>query len=110
MMERVKDVTKIRMYQGSVMIRIELKNQKIIAPDASSVTNVTDHAEVVALSPDVKDLEVGDIILDFRTSEAFDWHGEKYAIIPRMNIKIAVPKEEFDRTIEKKKSNLKKLN
>jgi len=114
-MNRVKDVTKIRMYQGSVMIKIKLNNQKIIAPDGSSVTNVTDYAEIVAVSPDVTDLQVGDVVLDFRTNEAFDWHDEKYAIIPRMNIKVAVPVEEFDFTIKRtdrseKKSNLKKLN
>lgn len=107
-MERVKDVTKIRMFQGSVMIKIVLKNQKIVAPDKSRVDNVTDYAEIIMVSPDVTDLQVGDIVLDFRTSEAFDWRGDKYAIIPRMSIKIAVPKEEFINT--KKKVDTKKLN
>ena len=107
-MERVKDVTKIRMFQGSVMIKIVLKNQKIIAPDKNRVDNVTDYAEIITVSPDVTDLKVGDIVLDFRTSEAFDWRGDKYAIIPRMSIKIAVPKEEFINT--KKKVDTKKLN
>ena len=107
-MERVQDVTKIRMFQGSVMIKIVLKNQKIVAPDKSRVDNVTDYAEIIMVSPDVTDLQVGDIVLDFRTSEAFDWRGDKYAIIPRMSIKIAVPKEEFINT--KKKVDTKKLN
>ena len=107
-MERVQDVTKIRMFQGSVMIKIVLKNQKIVAPDKSRVDNVTDYAEIIMISPDVTDLQVGDIVLDFRTSEAFDWKGDKYAIIPRMSIKIAVPKEEFINT--KKKVDTKKLN
>jgi hypothetical protein len=107
-MERVQDVTKIRMFQGSVMIKIVLKNQKIVAPDKSRVDNVTDYAEIIMISPDVTDLQVGDIVLDFRTSEAFDWRGDKYAIIPRMSIKIAVPKEEFINT--KKKVDTKKLN
>lgn len=106
-MERVRDVTKIRMFQGSVMIKIVLKNQKIIAPDKSRVDNLTDYAEIIKVSPDVTDLKEGDIVLDFRTSEAFDWRGDKYAIIPRMSIKIALPREEFEFPVVKEKSGLK---
>lgn len=108
MMERIKDVTKIRMYQGSVLMKVVLKNQKIIAPDGNGVSNVTDHGIIVQVSPDVKDLEVGDIVLDFRSTDAFEWNGDKYAIIPRMNIRVAVPADQFD--ITKKKSNLKITN
>ncbi len=106
-MERVKDVTKVRMFQGSVMIKIILKNKNIIAPDRGKVDNITDYAEIVKVSPDVTDLKEGDIVLDFRTTEAFDWKESKYAIIPRMSIKIAVPREDFEFPVKKTKGELK---
>jgi len=112
-MERVKDVSQVRMYQGSVLIKINLKNTKIVAPDQNTpgAKNLVEYAEIIAVSSDVTDLKVGDIVLDFRSSESFEWNKEHYAIIPRMNIKIAVDKDNFDATKKKMdKSVLKKLN
>jgi len=107
-MERIKDVTKIRLYQGSVLMKVILKNQKIIAPDGNSVSNVTDHGVIIAKAPDVKDLEIGDIVLDFRATDAFEWRRDKYAIIPRMNIKVAVPEDQID--FDANKQPLKLVN
>jgi hypothetical protein len=94
-MDRVKDITKLIMYQGSVLIRIEMKETKIISTESAN-NSLVNYAVVVATSPDVVDIKVGDIILDFRPAEGFLWKGSKYAILPRMSIKVAVEADNFN--------------
>jgi hypothetical protein len=95
-MERIKDISKLRMYTGSVLIKIKMKQNKIVAPEGNTPQSMVEYAEVIAIHPDVKDLEVGDIVLDFRTSEAFDYCGDKYSVVPRNNVKVAVSPDNFD--------------
>lgn len=95
-MERIKDISKLKLWQGSVLIKIHLKKSKILAPEAKATPQpMIDYAEIVSLSEDIKDLKVGDILLDFRTTEGFDWNGDKYAVVPRMNVKVAVDRDNF---------------
>ena len=95
-MERIKDISKMKLQLGSVLIKIKLKGGVIMAPEGNTPKPMVDFAEIVALSEDIKDLVIGDIILDFRTTEGFDWKNDKYAVVPRMNVKVAVDKENFD--------------
>lgn len=94
-MDRVNDLTKLKMCMGSVLIRIKMKTTKISAPGDTTPKSLVEYAEVIALSPDVTDLAVGDVVLDFRTTEGFDCRGEKYCIIPRMMVKVAVSPDNF---------------
>ena len=96
------------MYMGSVLIKIYVKQTLIVAPDEKGKSSgpMVDYAEIVALSPDITDLLVGDIVIDFRTTEGFKWGENQYAVIPRMNIKLVVSKDNIDL---KTKSNSKEL-
>lgn len=94
-MDRVIDVSKIKMYQGSVLIHLKMKETKLIAPKGKAPQPMVEYAEVVSLSKDITDLEVGDIVLDFKSSEVFEWRNEKYAIVPRMFVKVAVSADNF---------------
>jgi hypothetical protein len=105
-MERIKDISKMKLQLGSVLIKIKLKGGVILAPEGNTPKPMVDYAEVVALSKDITDLSIGDIVLDFRTAEGFDWKNDKYAVIPRMNVKVAVDKEDFDFGIKVDKRKL----
>jgi len=101
-MERVKDLSKLKLCLGSVLIKIHLKTSKILS---TSVSNNADYAEVIAISPDVTDLAIGDIVLDFKSNEGFKWNNEHYAQVARMAIKIATDKENFNLSVAKKTMN-----
>jgi len=100
-MERIKDISKMKLQLGSVLMKIHMKNSRIIAPDKKNSSNspLVDYATVIAMSKEITDLEVGDIVLDFRTTEGFPWRGEQYAVLPRMSIKVAVSPEDFDNKV-----------
>jgi hypothetical protein len=107
-MERVKDLSKLKLCLGSVLIKIHMKDSKILSTTTNN-SALADYAEVTAISADITDLNIGDIVLDFRSNEGFKWNNEHYALIPRMNIKIASDKDNID-LFKDKKVNLKKLN
>ena len=95
-MERIKKINELKMYQGSVLIKIHLKESLIVSPtEDNTLKPLVNYAEVIAKTEDIKDLEVGDIILDFRTTEGFTWKDDKYSVVPRMNIKLAVSRSNF---------------
>jgi hypothetical protein len=106
-MERVKDLSKIKMANGYVLIEVIMKKSSILSPDPKSTLKpMADYAIVAALSPDITDLNVGDIVLDFRSTEGFTFNKKNFAMIPRMNVKIAVTPENFENT----NKGLSKLN
>jgi len=94
-MERIDDISKLRLQSGSVLIKLTLKSGKIVAPSGNDSKSMVDHAEIIAVAEDVKDLFVGDIVLDFGSAQVFDWRKNKYAIIHSINIRIAVGKDNF---------------
>jgi len=96
-MERVKDISKLKLSAGYVLIKLNFKNSPILAPGSMSKNNEQlSHAEVVAYGATVEDLTIGDIVLDFTSKEGFEWEGDKYTIIARMNIRIVTSKSNFD--------------
>ena len=95
-MERIKDLSKIKMALGYVLLKVYMKNTMIVTPDAKSMGGPqVDYAEVVAFSSDVTDLKGGDIVLDFMTAKGFEWNNEQYVMIPRQGIKIVVESNNF---------------
>jgi archaellum component FlaF (FlaF/FlaG flagellin family) len=95
-MERVKDISKLKLGVGWVLMKIHVKSTLIVTPENNGSNNVNvDYAEVIAVATDIKDLEVGDIILDFHNTKGFEYKGDQYALIPRMSIKIAVAVDNF---------------
>lgn len=107
-MHRIKDVTKIKMNNGNVLIKVYKKESNIIltGSDKNSSSNV-DHAEVVSTAEDVTDLKKGDIILEFKTVYGFEWEEGNYAIVHRLSIGMAITKTNFDSKKAKPTSKIK---
>jgi hypothetical protein len=97
-MERVKDLSKIKMPMGYVLIEIVMKKSKIIAPTKRNEKlpdPLASYAIVTALSQEINNVSVGDIVLDFRSDGGFIHSGRHYAMVPRMNIRISVSPDNF---------------
>ena len=100
-MERVKDISKLKLGAGYVLLKMHFKNSTILAPGSMSKDNAQlSYAEVIEVGPTVIDLEVGDIALDFTTKEGFEWKGDKYTIIARMSIKVATSRDNFKNKVD----------
>ena len=95
-MERVKDISRLKISNGYVLLRLAMKDSKILTPNSIKDGGPQlNYAEVISFGGDIKDLTPGDIILDFKSSEVFEWGKSKYCIIPRMMIKFAVERINF---------------
>ena len=96
-MDRVKDISKIKLNKGYVLLRLVMKNSNILTP-----LTITDggpqlkYAEVVSFSDDIEGLNIGDIVLDFGSSKVFEWQKNKYCIVPRMMLKFVIEKNNFN--------------
>ncbi len=96
-MNRIEDLTKVKLAQGWVLIRIHLKESRIITPDSKEKSGPqVDYADAIAVAKDIEDIIPGDIVLDFRTTEGFEYHGEQYALVPRMSVKVVVERSNFN--------------
>lgn len=96
-MDRVKDISKVRIAPGYVLIKIKIKKSLIVAPDSNQKGGpLVDYADVIAIGREVTDILPGDVVLDFRTTEGFEWQKEQYAIVPRMIIKFSVERDNFN--------------
>lgn len=96
-MHRIKDVSKIKMNEGNILIRIYKKESTIILPDSDkNEIPAVDYAEVVAVGEKIEGLKIGDVILEFKTVYGFEWKGDNYAVVHRLSIGIAVSKSNFD--------------
>jgi len=100
-MQRVKDITKLKLVDGNLLIKIHKKESNIIMPEGSkSSMNNCDYAEVVTLTNSIKDLKVGDIVLDFETTSGFTWEDDIYAMVPRYALKGCVSPDNFVKTYD----------
>jgi len=96
-MDRIEDLTKIKLPQGWVLIKIHLKESLIVTPDSKEKSGPqVDYADVIVVARDIEDVLPGDVVLDFRSTEGFVWRKEQYALVPRMNIKVAVERSNFN--------------
>lgn len=95
-MERVKNISKIKVSSGYVLLQVHIKESLILTPDNKNVAGPqVDYAEVMVIGSNVEDLQVGDIVLDFKSTEGFKWGTGQFALVPRMNIKFAVERDNF---------------
>ena len=99
-MERIKKIEEIKLSTGYVLLKIKLRSSVIITPESGNGPQV-DYAEVISVGPIMPDsilvanANPGDIVLDFKSAETFTWHSEKYAIVPRMNIRFLIDPSNF---------------
>jgi len=95
-MERVKNISKIKLSSGYVLLKLHIKESLILSPDKKDLGGPQiNYAEVVATGTTIEDLHEGDVVLDFKSTEGFKWRGDQYALTPRMNIKFAIERDNF---------------
>jgi hypothetical protein len=96
-MERVKDISKIKVSAGYVLIKIKVKDSLIVTPDSKQKGGPqVDYAEVITYGRDIEDVNIGDIVIDFSTTQGFNYNGEQYGLVPRMGIKFLVERDNFN--------------
>lgn len=105
-MDRIKDITKLRLFKGGILIKIHEKKKRLIQtleddPEISKHDVNFSHGVVVAKADNVNWLEVGDVVLDFGSAQVFRWHEEKYCIVMDMTINIITTADNFDPKQEK---------
>jgi len=93
-MERIKDITKMKILSERAIIRLKEKNSAILLLDEKRGDGV-EYAEIVAFHKSIEDLEVGDIVLDFGKIEVFEWKKEKYSVVPRHQMRVVVSRDNF---------------
>ena len=97
-MDRVKDITQIIISPESYIMKIHEKKSAVILLDGDE-SNAMAYGEIVAKNTDESDdINIGDIIIDFDKTSAFEWKGNKYAIIPKYKIRVAVKPDNFIKT------------
>lgn len=108
-MERVKEINKIGISEGYVLLQLHMKKSLIITPETPQESGgpQLDYAEVLKVGPNVGDINIGDIVLAFGNANTFDWYTNKYAIVPRMMIKFFITPDNFTNGKRKKASELK---
>ena len=105
-MDRIKDIKKLRLFKGGVLVKIHEKAKRLIQtldedPSVSKDDINFSHGEVIAKADNVDWIDVGDIILDFGSAQVFHWNEEKYTIVLDMTINIIVKPDNFDATKKK---------
>ena len=96
-MDRIKDISRVRLPLGWVLIKIHLKDSKIITLDSKEKSGPqVDYADIIIVAKDIEDILPGDVVLDFRATEGFKWKEEQYTLVPRMNIKVVVERSNFN--------------
>lgn len=102
-MNRIKDISKVGIGDGFVLLKVYPKKSVIITPDALDKKNKNmpqmDYAEVVAVGPNCGSIKTGDIVISFNSggSEAYKWQEEMYWFVPRIQIKFYVESNNFEK-------------
>lgn len=100
-MDRVKEIKDVIIGSGDVLLELIERGRKsgIVLPESSmSDSQTSDFGIVVAVGSDIKDIEVGDIVLRTRTDSAssYQYKGREFIMLSRYNISIAVKPANFD--------------
>jgi hypothetical protein len=96
-MDRVKEISKLGVRDGYVLIKLKFKSSLILKPAMREKSGPqVDYAEVIVVGATIEDIKVGDIVIDFSTTKGFEYKGEQYALVPRMNIHFFVEPNNFD--------------
>lgn len=93
-MDRVKDITKLKLGSDKLILKIVEKKSAILMPEGHK-GDATSYATVIHVGTDVSDLKVGDIALVFESNSVFTWKEEKYAIVSRYQIAVAIEADNF---------------
>ncbi len=99
--DAIKDITKIKLNKGNVLVKVYEKQSNILIvkdlEEAAVPSEETlDYVEVKVVGPEVEDLEVGDIILDFSNGLGMMIGDQAYLIIHRLSINLAVTADNID--------------
>jgi len=100
-MNRIKKIEDVIISSTEVLMEMieEKRDSGIVLPDNSMAKDESNaHGIIIAVGAEVKDLEVGDIVLKTRTEKAPAYKlGEKVIILlSRYNIAVAVKPVNFD--------------
>lgn len=100
-MNRIKNIEEVIIGGGEVLVELIEKSRKsgIVLPESSmSDSQNSDYGIVVAVGSEVTDIEVGDIVLKTRNSEApgYDYNGKALLMFNRYNIAIAIKPANFE--------------
>jgi hypothetical protein len=97
-MDRVKDITKIKLKGEEYLIKIIEKDSKVILLDSNEQSGIS-YAVIVQENSLHSNLKVGDILLDFTAKKVFTWNKEKYAVLLRHEIAMAVSADNFNKEV-----------
>ena len=100
-MNRIKNISEVVINGGEVLVKMIERTRKsgIILPESSMKDeDNSDFGIVIAIGSEIKDLEVGDIVLKTRTSESpgFEYKDETLLLLNRYNITVAIKPVNFD--------------
>jgi co-chaperonin GroES (HSP10) len=99
-MDRIKDISKIKLGEFEMLIKIHQPETKsgIIMPSDDLKEGSLAYAEVIAVGEKIEDYKPSDIIVKTRTEQVhgFKLGDTEYALIRRHDILIGVEKSNFD--------------
>jgi hypothetical protein len=97
-MEKIKDLTRVILPEGTVLTEIKKLKRYIVTPDGNK--DEDSYGIIITVHPSVKDLSAGDIVIKYGGSLYGYTIGEStgeraFAIMHRGNINIAVTPDNF---------------
>lgn len=104
-MNRVKKIEEVILGGGDVLVEmIEQKRKSgiVLPKDGMSESQSSHYGIIVAVGGEVKDLEVGDIVLKTRTDTApgYNYKDRDLLLFSRYNIAVAIKPANFDTSTE----------
>lgn len=96
-MYRIKDISKVKLNPGELLIKLILKKRSIIvAHDDTKDFESIDYCTVIAVGPSVEDVEPGDYVMGFNNVSGMEWEGDTYGIIHRLSCTMVVSPDNFN--------------
>jgi len=98
-MERIKDITKVILPKGHVLLKMHMKEKsQIILADTVTDRNRYDvsYGEIISKASNIEYYDVGDIVMDFGPSEGFKWNDDQYCLVLDLVLGMVVKPDNFD--------------
>jgi len=94
---KIKSVDKLKVHEFDLIVKVIEKDSKIISTDESVKSPMTKYMEVVVVGNKIEDVEVGDVIVDFRNPKkeiyTFKIGKQKYAHLSRHDVLMVTTKD-----------------
>lgn len=105
MNSRVKDIAKIKLPMNYVLLEVTIKKSEILTPDGKIPEGYIEYCEIVNKHQSVTSYDIGDIVVDAGDITVNNFKGKNYAIVRSDTIRIAVSRDNFDFSNDKKSNN-----